>query len=225
MMKKIILTIALVFSINMLFSQYSITGQGSSVDVARDVQNKTKLNNYTQGRTGTNKLNYFLEDEWKGGVMFTKDSASVNGYTYRYNIYSDQIELRSLVDPETINVLSIGRRKFIHSLYYDNSGVVNEGYFELVTDGDCKLLLRRSVKFTQTSRDIEGYGANESTSINEILFLKKGNEPAKELEKSKDFLEEYFSDKAEAVDYLNDKVIIFMTEKKVIELINYYNEI
>lgn len=224
-MKKSILLISLSICFNSLFGQYDLGGNGSSTDVARNLHRESRLNNYTQDNVSKSKLNYFLDDDWIGGVMFTNDSASINGYTYRYNIYTDQIELRSLVDPFSIEVLSIGTKKFIYSEFYLVDGSMDEGYFELIENGDCKVLLRRSVKYSQMTKDIEGYGSEESTSIEENLFIKKGNDPAKKIEKTKEFLADIFSDKEKAVDYMNNKTILFMTEKKVIELINYYNKI
>ena len=94
-MKRTIFTVSLVLCFNLLFSQYNLSGIGTSTDIARGINNKTKVNNYSQSRVGKSKLNYFLDDNWQGGVMFTEDSSSVNGYTYRYNIYTDQMELMS----------------------------------------------------------------------------------------------------------------------------------
>lgn len=47
--------------------------------------------------------------------MYKSDSVMQNNYLYRYNIYTDQIELRSIVDPNSISVISIGSNKFIYS--------------------------------------------------------------------------------------------------------------
>lgn len=224
-MKKITLLLSLLLCTLHLFSQYQVGGTGGVTDRAREIQTKSKVNNFSQNKMNKTKLNFFLDDEWQGGVMFENDSVSVNGFSYRYNIYTDQIELRSLVNPSVIKMISIGTKKFIYSGFIDIDDSQDEGYFELVADGECMLLLRREIEFKQASGDIEAYGSNASTSIEERLFIKKGNEPAVELVKSKDFLKNYLSDKEKAVDYLNKKVILFFTDKKVIEIIEYYNKI
>ena len=103
-------------------------------------------------------MNFFLNEDWKAGVMFSKDSSVINNHLYRYNIYTDQIELRSVVNPKTIDIISIGSQKFIYSEFYLEDSMRNEGYFELLANGECKLLLRRNIKFTEGRDDIEAYG-------------------------------------------------------------------
>ncbi|HRW62164.1 MAG TPA: hypothetical protein P5132_01680, partial [Bacteroidales bacterium] len=142
-----------------------------------------------------------------------------------YNIYADQIEMRSLVDPSSIDIVTIGAQKFIHSSYVDINNVVMNGYFEMVVGGDVKLLLRREIDFKQATYDIEGYGASSSTSVKEEFYIKKDGNPAVKLEKSKEFFKELMNDKNEVVDYIDKQIILFFTEKKVREIIEYYNQI
>ncbi|PLX22945.1 MAG: hypothetical protein C0597_01600 [Marinilabiliales bacterium] len=224
-MKKLIITAIFLFSINALYSQYQVGGTGESIDRAREVNRMTKLNNFSLDRMQKSKLSFFLEDEWQGGVMFASDSSTINGFSYRYNIYTDQVELRSLVDPGSIKMLTIGTKKFVYSTFLNNENIEDAGYFELISNGECKLLLRRQIEFTRASGDIEAYGANESTKIDEKLFIKKGEDVAVELVKSKEFLRDFISDKEQAVEYLDEKLVIFLTEKKIKEIIDYYNNI
>lgn len=224
-MKKLLLIFTTLFISTISFSQYNIAGSGNMTERARDIQRKSKLNNFSQNKIQNTKFNIFLNEDWKGGVMFSDDSTSVNGFTYRYNIYTDQIELRSTVNPSEVKMITIGTKKFVYSTFYDEDSIKNEGYFELIANGSCKLLLRRHIEFQHATGNIEAYGSNASTAIEERLFIKKDNEPAVELEKTKDFLKSYLSDKEEAVEYMDNKLILFLTLKRIKDIVEYYNRI
>jgi len=224
-MKKISLSLIFSFLSLIGFAQYHISGSSNIIERSSDIQRQVKIDNFSSSGVSKSKFNIFLDDDWKGGVMFVNDSVSMSGYTYRYNIYTDQIELRSVVDPSSVKVVSIGSQKFLYSEFYDSDKKINEGYFEQVVGGECKLLLRREVDYKTGTRDIEGYGANSSTSIKQELYIKKENEPAIKIDKSKDFFKQIMSDKEEAVDYIDNQLIIFLTDKKIAEFVEYYNKI
>ncbi|HAF28538.1 MAG TPA: hypothetical protein DCG75_05775 [Bacteroidales bacterium] len=223
-MKKIFIAILISCSCSLLFGQEGLETRDvykQTSDIARQV----RMNQDTQIGMKKSKLNFFLDTEWKGGVMFQKDSVVLNNYLYRYNIYTDQIELRSVVNPNKIDIVSIGSHKFIFIEFFSEDSILNQGYFELLINGECKLLLRRKIKFIEGRDDIDAYGASSSTSIGESLFVKKGDEPAVLIEKSKEDLKEILSDKKGVVDYIDKQLIIFLTEKKIKEIVEYYNEI
>lgn len=224
-MKKISLIVFFSFIGLISFAQYNVSGSSNVVERSRDIQREVNLNNFSTTSSSKNRFNIFLNKDWQGGVMFVNDSISMSGYTYRYNIYSDQIELRSLVDPSSVSIVSIGSQKFVHSKFYDSNEDLNDGYFEQIVGGECKLLLRREVDYKTGTRDIEGYGSNSTTSIKQELYIKKKNEPAIKIDKSKDFFKQVMFDKEEVVDYIDNQLILFLTEKKIIEFIEYYNEI
>ncbi|MDY6802092.1 MAG: hypothetical protein SVU94_12835 [Bacteroidota bacterium] len=224
-MKKVFLSLIFSFIGLIGFAQYNVSGSSNIIERSRDIQRQVKVNNFSNSSVSKSRFNIFLDDNWKGGVMFLNDSISMSGYTYRYNIYSDQIELRSVVDPSSVEVVSIGSQKFVYSKFYDNAKRINEGYFEQIVGGDCKLLLRREVDYKTGTRNIEGYGSNSSTSVKQELYIKKENEPAIKIDKSKDFFKQVMSDKEEVVDYIDNQIIIFLTEKKIVEFVKFYNEI
>lgn len=171
------------------------------------------------------KLNYYLFDDWFGGVIFTNDSSVINGCTFKYNVYTDQVEMRTLVNASTVNYLSIGSKRFVHEEYLTEDSLLFEGYFELLINGDCKLLLRREMFALQGEEDIKIYGSSGSTKISEILYIKKGNEPAVEVVRSKKFFTNYFSNHELMINYINHKFSLFKSEKSIRELVGYYNKI
>ncbi len=168
-------------------------------------------------------MNYFLNDKWQGGVVYLNNDNVLKGSLFRYNIYTDQIELRSFLNPEDVDVVSIGSQKFIYSRFIDEEGRRDAGYFELLEDGETKLLLRRYIKFEVGMNDIKAYGASSSTGISENYYIKKEGEPAQLVEKDKESLIKVLSDKAGMEDFINKSFVIFVTEKKLRKFINHYN--
>lgn len=202
-----------------------IYAQGNFEDRSKLIQEYSKTNNYSTTKSSNSKFNVFLNENWQGGIMITKDSLTLNGYTFRYNVYSDQIELRSIVSPKDINVVSIGTQKFVYSSFINDKGEEDEGYFELVVEGDCRLLLRREIEFSVGTKEVEGYGTSSARKINEDLYIKFNNGEAKKIMKSKDFFLEVMAGKDKAVEYVDKQFILFMTEKKIKRLVEYYNKI
>lgn len=223
-MKKIVFTLVISLYCLLLFSQGGL-GSRDIYQQTSDIMREVKMNQITQNGMRNSKLNFFLNEDWKAGVMFSKDSSVINNHLYRYNIYTDQIELRSIVNPKTIDIISIGSQKFVYSEFYTEDSMRNEGYFELLENGECKLLLRRNIKFTEGRDDIEAYGASTGTSIKERLYIKKGGDPAVMIEKSKEALKEMLFDKEQAIKYIDGQLILFMTEKRIKDIVNYYNNI
>ena len=167
---------------------------------------------------------FYLSD-WQGGSIFLDNTTTLPGYMFRYNVYSDQIELRSIVNPENIEYISIGGKIFMYSTYIDKHGSTTAGYFEILVKGDCYLLLRRNLKVTQGDHDVKLYGSPSSTTVIESYYIKKNNQPAVAVDKSKSSLLDNLSDKPKFQDYLDHKILILITENKLIELVDYYNHI
>lgn len=217
MKKTLTFLLALLFYFN---SNAQSSGFGSS---EAEVMRQVKRNQNTQNQMKKSKLNFFLDREWKGGVIFSKDSSSINNYLFRYNIYTDQIEYRSIINPSDIDVISIGSQKFIFSDFFDEENASKRGYFELLENGNCKLLLRRNIKYSEGRDDVEAYGSSSGTSIRESLYIKKGNNPAVLIDRTKESLKELLSDKEEAVEYIDGKLVIFVTKKTIKDVVSYYN--
>ncbi|MCK5170521.1 MAG: hypothetical protein KAQ75_11635 [Bacteroidales bacterium] len=222
--KRIYFTICLMLIIGTTEAQLGIAGgtNGALNNVIRERHlEETMLKDMKNS-----KLNYFLDKDWKAGVMFTSDGSSISGLLYRYNVYTDQIEFRSFVNPEIIDVLSIGSKKFIYTNYEtDIADYTESGYFELIARGECKLLIKRQMSFDEGTNDQEAYGSSSSTKIVERYYIKKGDQPATIIERNKNSLMELLSDKKEFEDYMDNKLLLIITEKRLIDLINYYNKI
>ena len=219
-MKKLIILIAV------SFIYFSSNAQGVGLGATdQDFIREAARKQPEQNQMKKSKMNYFLDQEWKGGVIFTKDSLTINNYLFRYNIYTDQIEYRTVVNPNDVKVISIGTNKFIFTEYFDEDSIKNKGYFELIENGECKLLLRRNIKYSEGRDDIDAYGSSSTTNVKESLYIKKGNAPAIFIDKTKESIKNIFSDKPEMDKYIDKKFILFLSKKALQDIVNYYNKI
>ncbi len=192
-------------------------------------ENKITIEPFTQKQVKVSTVNHFLNEEWQGGLIKLKDDRMINGYLYRYNIFTDQIELKSVIDPSPVDLISIGVQKFIYSDFLINENSINSGYFELILNGECKLLIRRYIRANEqdyrVSKILGSTSAAPSSSVVKEYYIKKGSEPAVLIDRTKDSLLENLSDKDDFKKYLKRKFIVFLNESKLIELIDYYNKI
>ena len=92
--------------------------------------------------------NPYVDKEFQKGDIIFSDSVVVKDIPLRLNFYTDNIEFKkndtilALANPEKIDRISFGYRNFIFSLYKE--GVfTKKGYFEVLADGQTKLLLHR----------------------------------------------------------------------------------
>jgi len=222
-----------------IFVVITIIGIGF-INVAKGQSNSDLDNNshvdslstepFSQKQFKVSKINYFLNEDWQGGLIQLKDNRRVNGYyLYRYNIYTDQIELKSTLDPSPIDIISIGAQKFIYSDFIENENSNSFGYFELIVNGDCKLLIRRYVQSNgQDYGAAKTLGKSSNTRSSTVIkeyYIKKGTNPAVILDNTKECLLKYLSDKNDFQEYLDKKFILFLNKNKLIELISYYNKI
>ncbi|HRW63038.1 MAG TPA: hypothetical protein P5132_06100, partial [Bacteroidales bacterium] len=82
-MKKTFLFILSLVLSSIAFGQYNINGVSDITDKARYTQQNVKVNNFDRNASRKAKFNVFLNENWQGGVMFSKDSINLNGFTYR----------------------------------------------------------------------------------------------------------------------------------------------
>lgn len=193
-----------------------------------DLAPKSKtIEPFTQKQIKLSKVNHFLNDEWQGGLIQLEDDRNVNGYLLRYNIFTDQIELKSIIDPTPVKIISIGKQKFVYSDYLINEESINYGYFEVIVNGDCKLLKRRYIRKNEqdyrVSKILGTSSSAPSTTVIKEYYIKKGIEPAVLVNKTKSSILSNLSDKKTFNDYMQKKFLVIISENKLIEFITKYN--
>lgn len=182
---------------------------------------------FTQKQIKLSNVNHYLDKEWQGGLIQLEDDRKVNGYLYRYNIFTDQIELKSIVDPTPVKIISIGKQRFVYSDFLIDGTSINSGYFEVIVNGDCKLLKRRYIRNNdqdyRVSKILGTSSAAPATTVIKEYYIKKGDEPAVLVDKTKSSILSSLSDKEKFNDYMEKKFLVIINENKLIELVRRYN--
>jgi len=207
-MKNIILLVALLINCTKDYGQ-----NGSNKEI--DVFEKYKFS----------LVELFTDSNWQGGNIYLSDGVVLEGYVYKYNIITDEIEVKANINPANVEYISIGRRIFLYSKYIDEYESEHGGYFEVLVRGDCLLLMKRSIgAVIETTSDVALGKDKEKNKVEETLYIKKKKQPAIIINSKKNLIDN-LSDKEGFVEYLNDKIILFLSKRRVIEIIEYYNHL
>ncbi len=172
-----------------------------------------------------NQTNFLLNPNWHRGVITLQDNTTITGQAYRYNVYTDQIEVVSALSPSEIKVVEVNSKQFIYIDFLTGNDELRRGYFELVEDGPMKLLIRREMSITSSSPQSDHYGSRGGEDrIQETLYIKLGDEPAQKINPRRRDVIEFFSDNEIIQNYFDENRVLRMNESRLREIIRYYNE-
>jgi len=176
---------------------------------------------------------YYPGPEFKSGAIYHRDSTKTSNVPMRLNHYIDQIEFKHgedimmLIKPDEIDRLEFGHLTFIYSEFDPPMGKPDVGFFEVMAMGYCKLLYRRSSEIKRENlpvSDFSGGNYRDYFRITEEYYIKKGDEPAQFIRKSKRKIFKALSDyTVELENYVKKNNLTFKSDEELIDLIYYYN--
>ncbi|MGK7392399.1 MAG: hypothetical protein ACNS60_18740 [Candidatus Cyclobacteriaceae bacterium M2_1C_046] len=172
---------------------------------------------------------YILKD-WIPGTITFSDGKTVDVEFMNFNIHIDKISYKkgdkeyNTADQLDIERFTVGDKAFIYSL--SEKGKKPEA-FELLTDGDVKLLKKH---YTDISKGKASNGYNDATNDRFILletyYYKKGDLPAVEFKNKDKEVLVILSDEKETVDdYMDDNKLNSRKEEDLKKVFEYYNSI
>ncbi len=181
----------------------------------------------SRGIKGTAYLNpQFIE----GSLIFTNGDR-LDKKPLRYNLYTQQFEM--IEDSDTLAIgnaaeieyLRIADKVFVYTDYLCQ-GKHKSGYFELLEEGDCRLLKR----WVATYHEIDPSGS--STVADDCFyrdcqcFIQFFKNPATAVSSSKKELIRSFANKGEEVKaYMKQEKLKAKREADLIKIVDYYNSI
>jgi hypothetical protein len=172
----------------------------------------------------------FLEPGWAPGRVMLKDKTLIDNILLRYDIYHQQLQFIRDIDtlafakPEEASYFVLDGKNFIYAEYQlDN--IIDKGYFEVLSEGNCKLLLRRTVKYhvaPETNPNIE-----EDLYIRECTYyISKNGETAKPVRACRSGVLCAFKDKEDQVKkFMKDNNMKMNTCEQLKEVVAYYNSL
>ena len=199
-------------------------------DVIADNQSSFNAGNTDNPYMGTKGSMYYY-DEWKTGKVVLSDNSVMDNVQLRYNIYAKQMQFTNGKDtlafakPEELKSITIEGKVFIYTEYKFGTETRSD-YFEVVTDGRCKLLARRVVKY---HKEIDENLHTCETDIFDKsceLYIKKGDSPAELVKCDKKSICHHFNDKQDLMQaFIMEHNMKIKTREDLAMLVEYYNSL
>jgi hypothetical protein len=172
----------------------------------------------------------YLEPGWTKGRVLLSDNNSLEDILLRYDIYHQQLQFireedtLAFAKPEEVKCFMLGDRHFIYADYQIDD-LIGHGYFEIASEGSCRLLVRRTVKYhvAPESKPI----LDEDIYVRECTyFISKNGETARPVKLSRKSVLSTFPDKEEQVrQYMEEHEIKMIDCHQLKEVVDFYNSL
>ena len=149
----------------------------------------------------------YLDDEFAPANLVMTNRQVLTQVFLRYNVFRDQMEMIRendtllITKPGEVGLITIGREQF-RWLPFEGRDTVAHGYFEVVSEGFYRLLVRRVMLFEPANPPYTALQiGNEYDRFVplEFLYLQVGDEPAVRLKRSSAFLQKTFGSQWPAI--------------------------
>jgi hypothetical protein len=175
----------------------------------------------------------YLDDEFKPGILILKNGVIFRDLFFRYNAFDDKMQMiqgvdtLSLVKPEEVKFLKIGDRTFIYD-DFTKTDSVHPSFFQLLSDGNYKLLVRHFVVFRFSNPfylDMHiGDECDRFIKMN-AYYVQEGSSPAIRIRKSIKSLQSAFPQKKERIRQIcNERDLNIRKETDLIRLFETLNK-
>lgn len=172
----------------------------------------------------------FLEPGWTDGMVMLNDRHIIDHILLRYDIYHQQLQFirekdtLAFAKPEEAAYFILDNRKFIYT-DYQSGGLFGKSYFEVLSDGNCKLLLRRTVKYHLDPDEHSNISDDLYVRESEYYIMKNGD-MAKSVRACRKSVLCAFKDKEEQVKaYMEENKMKMNTLEQLQQVVAFYNSL
>jgi hypothetical protein len=237
MKTKIIFSLFLgTFSYGILMSQFLVETDIKAVKEFNDYQS---LNGLSHPRLNNTHLSvdgspYLYRDFTKGEALSIDNTRYVNA-TFRYNMYTDQIEYEKngdiyvLNNPGDFKYFIIGNNIFCYKLFSTSDGLLKKGYFQLLNNGeDATLFKKKNVRFVPP-KEAEAYAPASPAkfmSASDHYYISFHGKPLVMLNlKKKEFMSVFPEKTNEIEGYIANQKLSIRKEEDLLKLVEFYNKL
>jgi hypothetical protein len=227
-MKSILLSLA--FSIGCI----SLTGQ-EWINVYDEIRFKLLVGNESTATYTYNNMEgtAFLNDQFVNGSLVTTDSIMFKNVPLRYNIFKDEMEFkfgdddppRIIGNPRSFLFFYLEDKTFAYLTFIENNKP-GQGYFEVLNQGACQLLVRRQTVYTEPEK-ARGYAESRPARFEprrNAYYLKFGKQLPGEVNLNRRDILRVFGDKQEDIaGYAKENKLSFRNLEDLIKMTSYYN--
>lgn len=177
----------------------------------------------------------YLYDEFIAGTIVTTDSLLYNNIPLRFNIYNDEMEfrlnpgneIRIIGNPRNFLVFSINENVFNYLTFIENNRS-QQGYFEVLNQGNCLVLVRRKVVLADRE-EVKAYSDAKPARFEKMpdqYFLKFGNKLPGEVRLRRRSIVDAFDDKRQEInDFIKQERLPFRNVDNLVKVADYYNRL
>ena len=172
---------------------------------------------------------YLNDGELQDGIITIKDQGTYKG-KFRYNVYANEVEFESkgkyfaIADPEIIDNIKIGKITLVHAMIDVKKGWGS--YFELVSDGNCRLLARKNIDLVEAEPRkayLEPKPAYFDPKDDTYFIVKEFRIAYKANKKN---IREIMSDHSEEIEqYIKKEKLSYSSREDMVKLITFYNSL
>jgi hypothetical protein len=228
-MKSFILSLA--FSICCI----SLTGQ-EWINVYDELRFKSRMGNeHSSARDTYDNIEGtpFLNDRFVKGSLVTTDSIMFKNVPLRYNIFKDEMEFkfgegdppRIIGNPRSFLFFYLEDQTFTYLTFIENNKP-GQGYFEVLNQGQCQLLLRRQTAYAEPEK-ARGYIESRPARFEQrrnAYYLKFGKQlPGAVNLNRRDVLRAFGDKQEEIAGYAKENKLSFRNLEDLIKITRYYN--
>jgi hypothetical protein len=172
----------------------------------------------------------YFDSKWASGRVMLSDNSIIEDVQLRYDLYHQQLQFikdgdtLAFAKPDEVKCFMLGTHHFIYSGYIleDKQG---KGFFEVVADGSCQLLLRRTIQYHGTPES--NPDLQEEVYLRDCsYYISKNGNVASQVRLNKKSVLSAFSDKEEQVrQFMEENKIKMNACDKLVKVVDYYNSL
>lgn len=171
----------------------------------------------------------YLNPEFVEGVISFKNGSQIDGKLLRYNLYTQQMQFiedgdtMALGNPGEIEYIRMNDKVFVYTDYLCN-GKHKSGYFQLLENGNCRLLKRWSALYHELDESGKNLGSEECFYRDCQCFLQFFMNPASPvLKKKNDFVKSFANNGDNVKAFMKDEGLKPKNEEDLVQIVNFYN--
>lgn len=173
----------------------------------------------------------YLDKDWQPADILLKNGKTIPALPVRYNVlenkmvYQDKGKTYVVGTPDSIAEIKFSDRIFIYKAF-EKGNTTEKGFFEIVSKGKVSLLKKYEIEVLRANYSMQfdtGY-KNDRLSLNQELYLQKGDQAAVPNKKNK-FLEVLSDKNTEVVHYMKKEKLSVKDKEDQIKILAYYNQL
>jgi len=228
----------ILFTCILIASSYTVQAQ-NVVPNSEALLAKLRLNEGIKGIQHTSYSNiigdpYIFSNFNPGQIVFK--TGEVYDVEIRYDIYADLVQIRydgnmfAIAYPDKLNKIIVDTVTFIHDSFTksgDKDIQNKSSYFILLTDGKCKLLIKKNIRIQdpEPPKILQDAKPARFVHTNDTYYLKLNDSQAV-LIKNRNIILDLLNDQKEAlINFMNIEKTNVNRIQDLIRLVNYYNSL